>query len=191
MRITLGKPTVFTSADGLLSHLEGLGLMPSSEGRSRPDRPPYTELDHGLQTAAILEHEHPDDRELQVAGLLHDLAHPWDVEGQPMHGDLGARAVRPLLGARIAALIAGHVPAKRYLATVRPDYRSKLSPGSIMTLRAQGGDFDSDEAAAFEARADWYAMVQLRLADDRAKVPGAVVPDLDHWRPIVASLCVR
>jgi predicted HD phosphohydrolase len=190
MRVTLGKPTVFASAQDLLAHLEGLGLLISTE-RTWRDGPTFTELDHGLQTAAILEREHPDDQELQVAGLIHDLAHPWDVEGQPFHGELGAKAIRPLLGSRIAALVEGHVPAKRYLATVRPEYRQQLSPGSIATLRAQGGDLDGDEVAAFEARAEWHAMVQLRMADDRAKVPGAIVPGLDHWRPIVVALASR
>ena len=32
-------------------------------------------LDHGLQTATGLRATHPDDVELQVAGLVHDLGH--------------------------------------------------------------------------------------------------------------------
>ena len=32
-------------------------------------------LDHGLQTAAVLRTSRPDDAELQVAGLVHDLGH--------------------------------------------------------------------------------------------------------------------
>ena len=37
----------------------------------------------------------PDDEELQVAGLVHDLAHVWDAPGQPRHGTMGADAVVP------------------------------------------------------------------------------------------------
>ncbi len=187
LHVTVGRPTAFASADELLGHLEGLGLVPSGEA----GRVTFTELDHGLQTAAILEQEHPDDIELQVAGLVHDLAHPWDDRGQARHGELGARAVRALLGARVAALVDGHVEAKRYLTTVRPEYAEQLSAGSTATLRAQGGILDSDEVAAFEARPHWWAMVQLRMADDRAKVPGAVVPGLDHWTRAVRRLCAR
>jgi predicted HD phosphohydrolase len=187
IRITVGRPTAFRSADELLEHLEGLALLPSSE---RPGAT-FTELDHGLQTAAILERDHPEDLELQIAGLVHDVAHPWDGPGQPRHGEMGAIAVRALLGSRVAALVEGHVPAKRYLTTVRPEYLGLLSSGSVATLKAQGGMLDTDEVAAFESRPHWAAMVELRLADDGAKVPGAVVPGLDHWRPVLRALCAR
>lgn len=150
-----------------------------------------TELDHGLQCAAILARTAPDDLELQVAGLLHDLAHPWDGPGQPRHATMGAAAVADLLGARVAELIRSHVPAKRYLVTVRPDYRAGLSPDSVMTLAAQGGPMDAGEVAAFERRPDVAAAVLLREADDGAKVPGATVPDLDHWEGVIRSLVRR
>src|SRR5215510_13579646 len=100
---------VFRAADELIEHLELLGTTASVEASG------LTELDHGLQCAALLCQRHPNDVELQIAGLVHDLAHPWDGPGQPRHAALGARAVRALLGSRIADLIAGHVPAKRYL----------------------------------------------------------------------------
>ena len=31
-------------------------------------------------------------------------------------------------------------------------------------------------------------MVALRIADDHAKVPGAVVPGLDHWLPSIRKV---
>ncbi|MEV4391183.1 inositol oxygenase family protein [Nonomuraea sp. NPDC049607] len=51
-----------------------------------PDRTgdPVPLLDHGLQVAAVLRDRHPGDRELQVAGLVHDLGHllaPGDEAG--------------------------------------------------------------------------------------------------------------
>ena len=166
----------------LIEHLRWLGELPSTEGRG------FTELDHGLQTAALAAHALPDDLELHVASLIHDLAHPWDGPGQPRHALMGAEAVRPLLGERVSRLIAGHVPAKRWLVTCDPEYRAMLSPGSITTLAAQGGDMTADEIAWFESLPDWEAMVVLRRADDGAKVPGAIVPGLDAWTDAIHHL---
>jgi predicted HD phosphohydrolase len=173
---------VFTDVDELIAHMADLGRSPSD------DDDEFTELDHALQCAARLAVTAPGDVELQIAGLLHDLAHQWDGPGQPRHGELGAAAVRPILGERLAALIEGHVPAKRYLVATRPAYAAHLSPGSVMTLRAQGGEMSLLEVRLFESNVHWEAMVLLREADDDAKVPGAVVRDLAHWVPALRSL---
>lgn len=165
----------FVSVDDLVEHLRGLGGLGSDEGMA------FSELDHGLQTAAILARERPDDVALQVAGLVHDLAHPWDGPGQPEHHRIGARAVRHLLGDRVAFLIEAHVDAKRYLVATDASYEAALSPGSIVTLAAQGGPLGADAVAAAECLDDWDAAVTLRRADDSAKVVGADVPGLDHW----------
>lgn len=167
----------FADVADLIRHLEVLATLPSVEA------PGFTELDHGLQTAAILARTDPEDEALQIAGLVHDLAHPWDGPGQPRHARMGADAVRALLGDRVAELIAAHVPAKRYLVATEPGYFARLSEDSVLTLDAQGGPMDANEVAAFEHDPDWRAMVSLRRADERAKVPGAVVPGLDHWIP--------
>ncbi len=176
---------IFATTVELIEHLRRLAELDSDEGLA------FSELDHGLQTAAILAEAEPDDVELQVAGLVHDLAHPWDGPGQPEHHRLGARAVEALLGTRVADLIESHVDAKRYLVATDPDYRRALSPGSVATLRAQGGPMSTDEIADVESSPDWAAAVALRRADDRAKVPGAVVADLEHWIPVIESVAER
>ncbi|MEY4173995.1 MAG: hypothetical protein RI900_1160 [Actinomycetota bacterium] len=175
----------FRDADELIAHLEELGRTPSCEGEG------LTELDHGLQCAALLQRTDPNDPELQVAGLVHDLAHPWDGPGQPRHATMGAEAVRSLLGDRVAELIVGHVPAKRFLVAVDPHYFSLLSADSVMTLEAQGGPMDAVEVAEFRADPHHHGMVSLRIADDGAKVPGVDVPGLEHWVPVIRSLAGR
>jgi predicted HD phosphohydrolase len=174
--------TPFADAAVLVDHLRALGTIESVESLG------LSELDHGLQTAYLLAVARPDDIELQLAGLLHDLAHPWEPRGQPRHAILGAEAVRPLLGDRIADLIAGHVPAKRWLVTRDPSYRDRLSPDSRFTLSQQGGVLSADELAWFESLPYWPEMVTLRRADDEAKVPGAVVDGLDRWVPVIAAI---
>jgi predicted HD phosphohydrolase len=145
-------------------------------------------LDHALQCAALLALDAPDDVELQVAGLVHDVASSMRPRASGDHAAAGAAQVRELLGDRVADLVGGHVAAKRYLVTVEPAYRTVLSDNSTATLATQGASMGADELAAFEhspLRDDW---VRLRRADDRAKVVGAIVPDLDHWQPAVERL---
>lgn len=173
---------VFRSTDSLASHLASLASLASADAEA------LSELDHGLQCAALLAQRHPHDTPLHLAGLVHDLAHVWDEPGQSRHAALAAKAVRPLLGDRVAGLVAGHVAAKRYLVTVEPDYRARLSPDSVRTLDAQGGALSDADTCAFRAHPQWRAMLALRRADDEAKVAGARVPGLDHWLPALYDL---
>ncbi len=138
-------------------------------------------LHHGLQCADLLAASDPDDPELQVAGLLHDVGHVLAPGCEDIHGSVGADAVRPVLGDRVAALIEGHVPAKRYLVTVDPDYRSRLSAGSRRTLALQGETMTSAEVVAFSRTPYFDGSVRLRRADEQAKDPGAPVSPLDSW----------
>ena len=175
----------FRDADEIIDHLRGLADLGSVEAKG------FTELDHGLQTAAILREVSPDDIELHVAGLVHDLAHPWDGPGQPRHATMGAIAVRDVLGDRVADLILSHVPAKRYLVATHEEYASILSPDSVMTLVAQGGPMSPDEITVFEQHDDLQAMIDLRIADDGAKIPGKVVPSLATYEDSIRELASR
>jgi predicted HD phosphohydrolase len=145
-------------------------------------------LAHGLQCAALLAESAPHDGELQVAGLVHDLGSVVAPGHSSRHARIGADAVRPLLGDRVAALVNGHDQAKRYLVTTDATYRDRLSRRSIATLRGQGGLLDPTERAAFERRPDFDALLALRRADDAAKERGRAVPPLEHWRADVDAL---
>lgn len=148
-------------------------------------------LAHALQCGHVLTVGFPEDVELQVAGLLHDIGHqlvPGDDAG---HGTAGADAVRSLLGDRVASLVALHVPAKRFLVTIDSDYAGELSPTSVHTLGNQGGPMTDQEVAAFRAQADAEPAIALRRADEAAKVPGRVVPGLDHWRPVLEHVAAH
>ncbi|MCX3063508.1 HD domain-containing protein [Streptomyces beihaiensis] len=139
--------------------------------------------DHALQTAALLRRGRPSDKELQIAGLVHDIGHvlrPGDDAG---HARCAADAVRGLLGERVARLVLLHVAAERYLAAVEPG--RALSPRGARTLRARGGPMAPDEAAAFAADPLCEDAVTLRQADDAAKVAGLDAGVLDDWRPVL------
>lgn len=155
---------------------------------SKPcDEPGLTELDHGLQCAEALQKMAPDDVQLQVAGLLHDVAHgACHIDA---HHEVGAEALEPLFGPRVAQLVRLHVDAKRYLVATQPAYRTRLSPISMQSLAAQGGAMSDDEVARFETQPWWREGIRLRVADEAAKVIGQSTSGLDHWLPLVRSLC--
>lgn len=173
----------FATLDELIAFLEKLASVPSEEGL------PMSELDHGLQCAAVLGERCAGDPELQVAGLVHDVGHTLGRNED--HGTTGAAATRLLLGRRVADLVELHIPAKRWLVTRDPDYRARLSPGSIETLRRQGGTMSDAEVAAFEGHPAWRDAVVLRRADDQAKEPGRTVPGLSHWIPTLREVAGR
>ncbi|MCH0566494.1 HD domain-containing protein [Streptomyces sp. MUM 2J] len=181
--MNLNPPVAIESVDGLLSLLADCG-----GAWDTPDRTgdPVDILDHGLQVAAVLAARHPDDEELQVAGLVHDIGHRLRPGDEAGHGEHAAAAVATLLGQRVARLVALHIPAKRYLAATDPDLA--LSPESARTLGCQGGAMTPGEAAAFEADPDFAAAVALRRADDAGKAVGSCVPGLDRWRPVVSAV---
>ncbi len=145
-------------------------------------------LHHGLRCADLLTVSDPGDPELQVAGLLHDVGHVLAPGCADVHGTVGADAVRPVLGERVAALIEGHVPAKRFLVTVDPAYRSRLSAGSRRTLTGQGEAMSGAEAAAFSRTPHFEGAVRLRRADEQAKDPSVAASRLSSWLPTLNLL---
>jgi predicted HD phosphohydrolase len=171
--------SAFETLDALEAWLDHMARSPSDEA------PGISELDHGLQCAAALRAMAPDDVELCLAGLLHDIGHGRGHIRD--HAWTGAEAVRPVLGDRIAELIGLHIEAKRYLVTTDAGYRARLSPASIETLALQGGDMTSDEVARFETWPHWRAALDLRRADEAAKTPGRAVPGLDYWLPALRA----
>ncbi|MDH4384027.1 MAG: HD domain-containing protein [Caulobacter sp.] len=175
------EPSVaYADLDSLIARLNTMATWVSAEADG------ITELDHGLQCAAELAATAPDDEALQIAGLVHDIGHGLCHIRD--HDVVSAEAVRGVLGERVAALVGLHVLAKRYLVTTDPDYRARLSPISVASLAAQGGDLSESEVQAFEARDHWREALMLRRADESAKVAGRDVPGLDSWLPALARV---
>jgi predicted HD phosphohydrolase len=174
------EPEPIESIDALLDLLAGSAVHDDEEDVDL--------LAHALQCGQLLRDLAPDDVELQVSGLVHDVGTALVPDAPDRHARIGADAVRTLLGARVARLVAGHAEAKRYLVAVDASYRAALSPRSVVTLAAQGGPLDPRAAEAFSRGRDAEALVSLRRADDAAKVPGAAVAGLDTWRPLLAAL---
>ena len=83
-----------------------------------------------------------------------------------------------------------HVAAKRYLVATDPDYRKKLSGGSIRSLKGQGGILSRAEIDAFIEQPFALQGVTLRRWDDKAKFPDATTPPFDHYLRFIEA-CLK
>jgi predicted HD phosphohydrolase len=176
------------SVDELVAFLAACDSVVDSLG---PDGDPIDTLAHSLQCAHVLATRAPDDLELQVAGLVHDLGHVVDGGDPVDHGEIGGAYVRELLGPRVARLVELHVPAKRYLVTTDARYAGRLSGGSTFSLDLQGGGMNADEVAAFASDPCGNDATILRRADEAAKVIGRVVPDVGTWIPALGAVAAQ
>lgn len=138
---------------------------------------PVSQLAHMWQAAALAQAEGYEE-EVILAAFLHDLGHlcaqaqtaSMDGFGAVDHERLGADYLRQRgFSARLAALVEGHVLAKRYLTHKYPEYHRQLSPASQATLAFQGGVMTAAEATAFEQNPDADLLIRLRYWDDQAK----------------------
>jgi predicted HD phosphohydrolase len=152
---------------------------------------PVSQLDHALQTAALLADHHRGDDELAVAGLVHDIGHLLPGGSDEAHARDGAGMVRRSLGERVAATVGLHVEAKRYLVATEEAYGGVLTTDSAVSLGRQGGAMTGAEAAAFLARPSAADAVALRRADDSGKVEGLVVGNLASWVPLLQEVSRR
>ncbi|HEY1445054.1 MAG TPA: inositol oxygenase family protein [Acidimicrobiales bacterium] len=172
-----------------LSVEEIVALLAGGDARPLGPGQPVTQLEHALQTAAILRRDQPDDAELAVAGLVHDLGQLLPGARDETHAGDGAAAVRGLLGERVAGIVALHVEAKRYLVATDGNYKARLAGDSIVSLGRQGGVMTSKEAVAFVERPWAGDAVTLRRADDSGKVVrGLGVHALDRWVSVLREV---
>jgi predicted HD phosphohydrolase len=171
--------------DGMLT------VLATGAGHRLSPGAPVSQLDHALQTGALLAHLHPGDDELAAAGLVHDIGHLLPGGTDEAHADDAARAVRRALGERVAGIVGLHIEAKRYLVASEAGYGGVLTDDSVVSLGRQGGAMSGDEAAAFLSRRWASDAVTLRRADDSGKVEGLVVGDLASWVPLLQNITRR
>ena len=172
---------------------EVLNLL-ASHGAAMYGGEAVTQLEHALQCATLAE-EFGASAALVGACLLHDLGHLIERDFTPgagfgvddLHQYIAIPFLRSLFCEALLAPIRMHVDAKRYLCFSNPDYWATLTPLSQRSLTLQGGKFSASEAAAFINQPYAKDAVQLRQWDDRAKVPGRVTPDIEHFSSVLQS----
>jgi phosphonate degradation associated HDIG domain protein len=142
-----------------------------------------TQLAHGWQCARLARRGRATPA-LVLAAWLHDLGHLVNgMDGTPTqrgiddrHEALAERLLRPLFGPNVAAPVALHVQAKRFLVATQPRYAESLSSDSRRSLALQGGPMDADGCNAFVARPYASEALRLRVWDEQAKV-AALAPE--------------
>jgi len=154
---------------------------------------PVSQLEHMSQAAALAKEEGYGD-EVVLAAFFHDIGHlcadadaagSMDGMGNIDHEKLGADYLLERgFSERLAALVQGHVIAKRYLTYKYPEYYHKLSPASKVTLDFQGGIMTANEAAAFERNDNAELVIRLRYWDDMAKEINTPIDNLDYLKSI-------
>ncbi|WJD70048.1 HDIG domain-containing protein [Pseudomonas asiatica] len=144
-----------------------------------------TQLEHMSQAAQLAMAEGFDD-EVVLAAFFHDIGHLCGGDGSMggygvvSHERIGAEYLRRCgFGERMARLVQYHVEAKRYLTLRQPGYYQRLSEASRRTLEYQGGVMSEDEADVFERDPLFEVSLRMREWDERAKVVGVAVIDLD------------
>ena len=166
-----------------------------SKGSQRYGGEGVSQLSHALQCANWAQSADAADG-LVAAALLHDIGHliqrPPEEAGAEAVDDLheakGADFLAQWFPQAVTEPIRLHVPAKRYLCAAEAGYFERLSQGSVRSLALQGGPFGEAQARAFIARPFAEDAVRLRRWDEAAKDPDARVPDLEAFRPILATL---
>ena len=160
---------------------------------------PISMTAHMLQSAQVAELDGATPA-LIAAALLHDIGHLVHgiADGAPdettdrgidtVHEEAGARWLARAFARGVTEPIRLHVAAKRYLCATDPSYLELLSAASVHTLHLQGGPHTDGEADAYAALPFATEGVRVRRWDDVGKAPDAVVPDFEHFRPLLESL---
>jgi [1-hydroxy-2-(trimethylamino)ethyl]phosphonate dioxygenase len=158
-------------------------------GRGNYGEGAVTQLGHALQCALLAERDGAGSA-LVAAALLHDIGHLVNPDDRAAadrgedggHERIGARFLRSWFGEAVALPVELHVAAKRWLTATDPAYAATLSPTSARSLEVQGGPFSAEAAQRFAALPGAADAIRLRRWDEQAKLRGAAVPPLDHFR---------
>ena len=146
-----------------------------------------SQLEHSLQ-AANLATQASSAPTTVLAALFHDIGQflplsaipqlrnssdPDTPYGRPNHALSGAQYLSNLgFSVKLCNLVAGHVPAKRYLTATDEEYMAQLSEASKASLKQQGGPMTDEEVEEFGKQDGWEEIVKVRRWDDQAKVVG-------------------
>ena len=174
-----------------MDRIDTLLELYENKGTAQYGREAVTQTAHALQAAALAETEGAAPA-LVAASLLHDVGHLLakreSQNEDDKHEDIGWGFLKQQFGAAVAEPVRLHVPAKRYLCAVEPEYFGILSPASVRSLDLQGGRLTADEAATFRRVPFAEDAVRLRRWDDQAKVPGARTKTLRDYAALLRSL---
>lgn len=179
-----------------MSAVDQIRQLFEARGDSQYGFEAVSQLEHALQAAALAEQAEAPPA-LITAALLHDIGHllhnlPDDATENGIddrHEELGQRWLEKHFGQGVWEPVLLHVPAKRYLCCIEPEYEATLSEPSQQSLALQGGVMTGEEADEFARHEFAQDAVELRRWDDLAKVVDLKTPPLEHFLEIAAECC--
>lgn len=158
---------------------------------------PVSQVEHMSQAAELAMEDGADD-EVVLAAFFHDIGHICVMRntendmggyGVKSHEKIGADYLREKgFPEKVAALVEGHVQAKRYLTFLKPSYYQNLSEASKKTLEYQGGVMTPDEAKKFEKSPLFETMILMRRWDEMAKEMDIPVMDLEVMKVLARKV---
>ena len=160
------------------------------------DGEPVSQTSHMIQCAmeAMAEGE---DEELVLGSFLHDIGHllkhvesteEMGQYGVVNHEGIGAQYLKEKgFSKRVCAMVENHVNAKRYLVAVDETYQARLSEASLQTLEWQGGPMHQSEILVFEQHPFFDDIIKVRLWDEKAKQPDAVLLPISHFKNLITE----
>lgn len=158
---------------------------------------PVSQVEHMSQAAELAMEDGADD-EVVLAAFFHDIGHICVMRntendmggyGVKSHEKIGAAYLREKgFPEKVAALVEGHVQAKRYLTFLKPSYYQNLSEASKKTLEYQGGVMTPDEAREFERNPLFERMILMRRWDEMAKEMDIPVMDLEVMKVLARKV---
>ena len=157
-----------------------------------------TQTEHMIQSAMLAEKDN-QSKEVILACLFHDIGHLIQLEcdqtkklgkyGIKNHEKIGKQFLEDCgVPYPIPNLVENHVKAKRYLTYKYIDYILNLSDASKKTLEMQGGPMKVDEAEIFESSELFDISIKMRDYDDKAKVEGVKINNLDYYKDILKQV---
>lgn len=160
------------------------------------DGEPVSQTAHMIQ-CAMEAMANGADEELILGSFLHDIGHllkhisateEMGNFGVVNHEALGAKYLKEKkFSDRICAMVENHVNAKRYLVATDETYQSKLSEASLQTLQWQGGPMNKHEIMLFEQHPFFDDIIRVRLWDEMAKNPDAILLPLIHFKTLITD----
>jgi phosphonate degradation associated HDIG domain protein len=154
-----------------------------------------SQTEHAEQCAHFAQADGASD-ELIIAALLHDIGHMLHKHGEDAadrgidthHERIGSGFLARGFGPEVTEPIALHVHAKRYLATIDPDYLDCLSAASLQSFILQGGVMTPDEIEAFRRAPYFEGAMKLRAYDEMGKLENIRIAPFASYEPMMRAL---
>jgi len=165
------------------------------EGQTKYDES-VTQLDHSIQTA-MLAKRYNANSSLVVASLLHDIGHLILNENESKidflyydlnHEMVGAKWLEKIFPQSVTEPIKLHVPAKRYLCTIKKNYYEKLSFSSKQSFILQGGIMSTEEENEFINNQYFMDALKLRTWDEKAKRKNMTLLPINNFKKDILSV---